>query len=337
MSRRTRLLLFAVGSVLFGYLVARIGIGELRADARATGWWIVPIVLLYGVVFGCNTRALQLILRDEPGRPGFAETWAIVVAGSALNFVTPLFNAGGEPYRVAALTPRLGGQRAAGAIVLHTMLRALSFLLVWLTALALGLALLPHTPATITLMAGGILGLGALVVLLLAGHRRGLLQGLLDRLHRVPGLGRLARKVEARRPALAAADRQITDFYHRHPGRFAQALGWEYAGRCLFMLEFVLIGLSVGTRIGYPDAFVIGGLEALITNVVFFVPFEVGTRESATLLLVRQLGYAPAFGLYAALVSRVRDLLWIGAGLVLIWANGRGRAGARQPEGGTPA
>ena len=334
--RRLQLSLFAVGTALFGYVIATIGVGQLWDNARATGWMIVPILLLYGLVFACNAGALRLVLREEPGRPGFARTWAIVAAGSAMNFVTPLANVGGEPYRIAALAPWVGGLRAAGAVVLHTMLRYLSFFLVWLTALVLGLVFLPHRPAVVALLLAGIVGVGALAGLLLTGSRRGLLEALLDLLHRLPGLGRVARRLETRRPDLAAADRQITDFYHRRPGHFVQALLLEYASRCLFMLELCLIGLSVGIPISYPKAFVIGGLEALVTNVLFFIPYEVGTREGAMLLLFRELGYPPGLGLYAALVSRLRDVFWIGAGLALIWASGRGRAAIVEPQGGNP-
>lgn len=337
MSRGTRLVFGGLGTAVFVSLVAHTGVGRLRADALATGWMIVPIVLLYGLVHACSAGALRLILQDEPRRPGFARIWAIVVAGTAINFITPIVNAGGEPYKIAELAPDVGTARAAGAVVLHAILRLLGFLLVWLTALFLGLVLLPRTPATLGLLAGGVAAVGALIALLLLGQRRRPLERLLDLLHRVPGLRRLAGRLEPRRPALAETDTRIADFHERHPRRFMQAVGLEYAGRCLFMLEFCLIGLSIGVRVGYLDAFVVGGLEALVTNLLFFVPFELGTRESATWLLFRQLGYGGGIGLYAALVSRLRDFLWIGAGLLLIWAGHRRRPATRPAEGSTPA
>jgi hypothetical protein len=332
-----RLAFFGLGTALFVWLVAQIGVRQLRADALATGWMIVPIVLLYGLVHGCSAGALQLVLHDERGRPGLARTWAIVVAGTAINFITPIVNAGGEPYKVAELGPALGAARAAGAVILHAILRLLGFLLVWLTALILGLLLLRRTPMTLALLAGGIVVVGALIALLVGGHRRRPLERTLDLVHRVPGLRRLAGRLDARRPAIVATDAQIAEFHRRHPRRFALAVALEYAGRCLFMLEFCLIGLSIGTRVRYLDAFVVGGLEALVTNLLFFVPFELGTRESATYVLFQQLGYGGGIGLYAALVSRLRDLVWIGAGLVLIWAGQRRRPAARPAEGSTPA
>src|SRR5260221_4195055 len=50
MSRPVRLLLFFLGAAVFGYLVARIGVGQLASDAARTGLMFVPIVLLYALV-----------------------------------------------------------------------------------------------------------------------------------------------------------------------------------------------------------------------------------------------------------------------------------------------
>ena len=66
MSRKLQLLLFVCGSAVFAYLVARIGVAQLLADAVRTGSLFVPIVLLYGVVCACNAGAW----RSEERRVG---------------------------------------------------------------------------------------------------------------------------------------------------------------------------------------------------------------------------------------------------------------------------
>ena len=45
--RRLQLALFLLGAAVFGYLIARIGVGRLVSDATRTGWMFIPIVLLY--------------------------------------------------------------------------------------------------------------------------------------------------------------------------------------------------------------------------------------------------------------------------------------------------
>jgi hypothetical protein len=322
-SRKLQLLLFVCGSAVFAYLVARIGVGQLLADGARTGWLFVPIVLLYGVVCACNAGAWWLSMADEPSRPPYWRTYAITVASFSLNFMTPMVNVGGEPFKIAAVAPWLGLRRAAGSAVLYQMLHTLGMLLSFLTAVVLGAVLLPAHPAIRASLALTFVGLAALVLLLLTGHRHGGLERLLDLLHRIPLLDRLARRLEPKRAMLSQMDEQITGFYHRQPRRFFQAVALEYLSRSIFMIEYVLIAQGVGLSITFAQAYVIGGLSSLVQNIIFFVPFEVGTKEGSLYLVFQLLGLDPALGVYTAIVSRVRDLLWIGGGLALVWFSGR--------------
>ena len=320
MSRTVRLALFLAGAAVFGYLVARIGIGRLAADAAATGFMFVPIVLLYAVVYACSAFAWRLTMGDS-SRPSYWRTYTISVAGGALNFLTPLINAGGEPYRIAALTPWLGRRRAAGSVILHRMLHSFAYVLVWFTAIVLAFALLPRDAPTIVLVVLGCAGvvLLGIIALFMSAHRSGLLERLLDWLNRLPLARRLGAILEPKRSMLAELDQQITEFYHRSPARFVRAILLEYLGRCVFMLEIVLIVASLGYRISYPLAFTIGGLEAIVGNVLFLVPFELGAREGAYFLLFKLFDLDPQLGMYTSIVGRVRDFAWIAAGLLLIW------------------
>ncbi len=327
MSRRLQLLLFAAGSAVFAFLVARIGVDKLLADAARTGWLFVPIFLLYGVVYLCNAWAWWLTMVDEPSHPPFWRSYAIIVAGFSLNFMTPMVNVGGEPFKIAAVAPWLGVRRAAGSVVIYQMLHTLGMLLSFVTAVVLGIVLLPRNPAIVAGLVLALVVLAALVLLLLTGHRQGGLERLLDLLHRVPLLARVAHCLEPRRATLAQMDEQITDFYHRRPRRFFQALVLEYLSRSIFMIEYMLIAMGVGLNITFAQAYVIGGLTSLVQNVIFVVPFEVGTKEGSLYLVFQLLGLDPALGVYTAIVSRLRDLAWIGGGLGLVWFSGR-----RAPE-----
>ncbi len=323
MSRSLQLALFSVGAAVFAYLVSRIGVGQLISDAGRTGLMFVPIVLLYALVYACTARAWQLTMRgDSPRqRPGFWRAYAVTISSGALNFLTPLINAGGEPYRVAAMAPQLGPRRAAGSVILHRMLHSFTYVLVWLSAIVLAFAILPRdTPRAVIVALGiaAVLLLG-IIALFLSAHRSGLLERILDWLHRVPVVRRLAKALEPRRATFVELDQQITEFYHRRPNRFLQAILLEYLSRCIFMLELVLIVASLGYHIGYFSAFAIGGLEAIAGNALFFVPFELGAREGAFYLLFRLFGLDPQLGVYTSIVGRVRDFAWIAAGLLLIW------------------
>ena len=332
MSRPWQVALFIAGASVFGYLVTQIGIGQLAADAAHTGWVFGPIIALFALVYACSAGAWRLIMASDPRRPSFWRTYSILISSSALNFLTPWINAGGEPYRVAAIVPWLGKRRAAGSVILHRLLHSFAYVLVWLTAIMLAFVLLPPPPATrpvvyALLGAVGLVLVGVLT-LFLSAHRRGLLERILNRLQQVPLIRRLAARLEPRRPLLIELDKQITDFYHRHPRRFLQAVALEYLSRCIVFVELVLIAASLGVKLGYFRAFAIGGVEAVANNVLFVVPFELGAREGAFYVLFKLFGLDPQLGLYTSIVGRVRDFSWIAAGLLLIWVAGPSRVAA---------
>ncbi len=70
MSRTLQIALFVLGASVFGYLVARIGVGQLLSDAARTGFMFVPIVLLYALVYACSALAWQLTM-EEFKRPPY--------------------------------------------------------------------------------------------------------------------------------------------------------------------------------------------------------------------------------------------------------------------------
>jgi hypothetical protein len=206
-----------------------------------------------------------------------------------------------------------------GATVLYYLLHALSSFILWLAALIAALVVLPRTAWHL----GGILVLAlaitVLAVLVLAAHRQGLLERLLDLLQRFPLLRRLGRVLERHRSTLVEMDRQIRQFWHDRPARFAAALAADCLSRALQVLEFWLICRGAGVPISYGEALFIGGLAALALNAFFFMPFELGSKEGSLIGLFLALGHPASLGVYASVVSRLRELAWIAIGLLFMW------------------
>jgi Lysylphosphatidylglycerol synthase TM region len=284
------------------------------------GWLFGPILALYGVVYACHAQAWRLCMPRGQGRPSFGATYAITVSGFSLNFVTPLVNAGGEPFRAAAVAPWLGRRAAASSVVVHRMLNTLGLLLTWLTALLLTLLLVPCPLWLTVVLSVAAAAVTALALLLLRSHRRGGLVTGLDLLLRLPLPARIASSLGARRETLARMDHDIAAAYHDAPSRFSGALALEYGARCVYMLEYWLICLGAGVPASLLQAYLIGGLSSLALNALFFVPFELGSKEAVLYLLFGVVGLDPRAGVITALVSRARDLAWIGAGLLLLAA-----------------
>jgi hypothetical protein len=323
-SRKAQLILFVVGAGVFGWLVYQIGVARLWHDAQQTGWMFIPIVALFAIVYWFNAAAWHVMMMDEPSRPPFWQTYAITVSGFSINFLTPMMNMGGEPFKIAAAGAWLGQRRAAGYVILYTLMHGLSILVTGYLSVVLAFIFLPKTLPVFGLLLGLLALTTVLTVLILGCLRKGALEKILDILNRVPLVKLAARRwLEPRRTTLIQLDQQIVELYHQRPKRFYQALALECIGRAVFMVEYVLIAIGVGVSMNYWAAYAIGGVSTLILNALFFVPFEVGTKELTFLLLFQSMGFDPQLGFYTSIVSRVRDFGWIGIGLMLIWLTGR--------------
>jgi hypothetical protein len=322
-SRRAQALVFVGAAAIFVFLVIHAGVRGLLESLATARWAIVPSVAAWGLVYVCNTVAWRALLGNAIP---FGRAYVISVSSFAINYVTPLMALGGEPFRAAAAAEWVGTPRAAASVVGFRVVHTLGQLLFWITAIPLAFVLLPRTPATtISLMALAVLF--AVAAIALAGlFRHGLAVRVLDAIGRVPVVKRLAPRLERRRPTLIAIDEQLAALAHGHRRAIVTAIVAEYAGRCISMLEWLFIARALALPVDYLTAFMIGAFSQFFTNVTFFIPFELGSKEGSLSLIFDLLGLPADLGVYASIVSRIREMIWIAIGLSLVWAVRRERA-----------
>jgi len=328
MSRRARLLVFAAGLIFFVVLIWQAGVQGLAETLRRTGWAFVLIVAIWGVVYACNTVAWTLLIRAAEAREGrdgthtripFLRAYVISVSSFAVNYATPFVALGGEPLRVAAAAQWIGTDRAATSVVSFRITHTLGQMLFWLTAVPVAWILFPQTLATHVFLV-----LAAVVFATIAGamillFRHGFAVRALDAAARIPLLRRLSPRIERFRPTLQHIDGQLAALTESERPRLIMAAAAEFVGRCVAMLEFYVIAHVEGLPIHYATAFVIGAFSQFAIILMIFIPFELGSREGGLYVIYDLLGLPPALGVYAGVVSRLRELVWIGIGLTMVW------------------
>jgi len=319
MGRAIRFVSFLLGAVVFAALVFESGPSLLLASVRSSGWVLAPVMALWVIVYCGNTLAWQrLVVRRPPGFT-FWRAWALNVASFGLNYATPVIALGGEPIKVMGASPWLGRRRAAASVVGFRFLHSTAQLIVMLIALVPAAMLLPHTPAFAAGLVAAAVCLTATTAFLLSRHRAGVFERTLDLVARFPGFRRLRPRLEAERPRLRSLDVEFTAIHRESPRSFLTAMGLEIVARILSTLEFALIlhGLGLG---GDPvRAFVVANFSSLVIILLFFIPFELGAKEGSVYLIFHWLGFDPALGTAAAVLSRLRELLWMAIALVILW------------------
>ena len=82
--------------------------------------------------------------------------------------------------------------------------------------------------------------------------------------------------------------------------------------------EVWLILNVLTTNVSFVNCILIVAFSSLLANLLFFLPMQLGGREGGFALAVGGLSLSGAYGVYAALITRVRELFWIVIGLALM-------------------
>lgn len=322
MKKKYQNLFFIFGLVSIGIMLYSFHMDyqELWLNIRKAGYYLPFILLLWLVIYFINTASWFLIIRDgRPSPVSFAKVYKFTVSGFALNYVTPVGLMGGEPYRIMALTPYVGAERATSSVILFAMMHICSHFCFWLLALLLYVCLVPVT------LAGGIIfffiGLfcSAMLLLFMKGYKHGVAVAIIRVCGRIPFLKSWAIGfAERKKEQLETIDKQIALLHKQQKKVFYGSLFLELTARIVGCFEIWLILNILTSNISFLNCIYIGAFSSLLANLLFFMPMQLGGREGGFALAVGGLSISGAYGVYTALITRIRELFWITIGVLLI-------------------
>src|SRR5262249_41451132 len=110
----------------------------------------------------------------------------------------------------------------------------------------------------------------------------------------------------------------------RQPRRLALSLTCNFLGWITRAGETWLILFLLGAAVSVTTAIVIEAFATGISFATFFLPIDIGVEEGVAVATFLALGMTGATGLSFSLVRRVRELVWIAVGLLLLAAKRRG-------------
>ena len=307
---RNIFLAFGIIAVLIMIFTFDMDYQELWANLKRAGVYLPLVLLLWLFVYLINTVSWYIIIRSS-GKTGFsfARLYKFTVTGFALNYVTPVGLMGGEPYRIMELKPYIGIERATSSVILYVMMHIFSHFCFWLSSVLLYICLYP-----VGWVMGVILGAITVFCLLIAtlfikGYRHGMAVAVVRMGSRIPFLKKkVLHFASVHKEKLENIDKQT----------FYSALLLEYTARVVSCLEIWLILNVLTTNVSFADCCLIAAFSSLLANLLFFLPMQLGGREGGFALAVGGLSLSGAYGVYAALITRVREMVWIVIGLALM-------------------
>lgn len=309
------------GLVVLAIMVTQLDFDQVWAGVSRAGYWFVAVLLAWLVLYGFNTGAWWLIIRSQDPKHGVGFFWLykITVSGFALNYATPGGLMGGEPYRIMALSPKIGTERATSSVLLYVMTHIFSHFWFWLCSCLLYVATQPVGLGIGILLAAVTAFCLLAIWFFLKGYKRGIAVSGISLLKHFPGLKRWARGFfDRHNDQLSEIDRQIAALHGQNRHTFIGAVALELGCRVASAIEIFFILLVIMPSANYVQCILILAFTSLFANMLFFLPLQLGGREGGFLMSVSSLGMTASAGIFVALLVRLRELIWTAIGLAII-------------------
>ena len=311
--RKVHAILLVLGVGFLGYLLWRIGVGNLWQELTRLGWGLIPIIISEGVADFIHTVGWRHCLSGPHRKLALWPLFRIRMAGFAINYLTPTASVGGELTKAALLASHHRGPEAVSAVLIGKLSFAFAHLLFVVVGAALVLwrIELPRSLWWSMTISSVLVGGGMLAFLLMQQHGK---------------LGVIIRWLAARRMGghlMDRAARSITEvdealkvFHRERPHDMWLSIGWHLLGYSVGIFQtwfFFRLLHEDTTWLLAAGAWFVGMWFDLLT---FAVPMNMGTLEGSRIVVLRALGYNAVLGMTYGLALRFAQMFWAGFGLL---------------------
>lgn len=311
---------FLIGITILFVMVYHIGLDTIWKNIILIGWYVIPIIAVWGIGYILNALSWNSIIHDTPDvHIPFLKVLKFTISGYALNYITPFGLAGGEPYRIMELRRYMPTEKATSSVILYLMMHICSHYFFWLTAALLVAWLVPVSRVISILLTVSSVLFSCFIILFFKGYKQGLVVKITRIGSRVPFLGKRLRHLKPETiERLNLIDEQIRNLHGNRRRSFYFSLFLEFLARLVNSFEVLLIIYALGHTASYIDALIIVALSSLLANILFFSPMQLGTREGGFFLAFSLLGLATNISVSVSMITRIRELFWILIGILLM-------------------
>ncbi len=315
--RSLNLILLAIASIFFVWILQEVGWDTLGHYLLQVGWYWPLLLLPYGLVNWLEALSWKVIIVQLPEKTTVWRLFWLRLGGEALNQLTPTASLGGEPFKATRLQAEgLPLEKASASVVIQKGILVLSLILYIFVGLGLAPVFLPEAAKHMLFLGLAALGLAAAGITFVVVSSRGPCGNSYRFLSR---RGWVPQCLQRQEGFLLDLDTAMSGFYRQYPARAALAFLLFFLSWLLHSVEVYLMFWLLGHPISWGLALCLDSLAMLFTALGFFIPAAMGVQEGGNILLA--LGFNLGFTLGAAfsILRRIREAFWLSLGLIVVW------------------
>ncbi len=306
-----------LGLGLLLLLIERTGAPTILSTVRRLGIFFPVLIFISGARQLLRTGAWYHCIDRDHRQITLADLFNIRLAGEAVTDLTFMGPVLGETVRTMAASKRIPLPHSLSSVVIEDSMYGLSSVLLILSGVFI---LIFNYPVSRRIRIAGLTVSSALVLVVLAAYFliRGRQQGLdrvLDRLKKFQMTWGL---VERHREKLRVFETNLRRFYTRERRILFSVLFLEILASLTAVFEAYLILSLMTHRTSLLAAYLTEAMNRVVNLIFAFVPLRVGVEEGGAGLALTAVGYNLGAGVSLAIIRKIRNLFWVGMGLLMV-------------------
>ena len=122
---------------------------------------------------------------------------------------------------------------------------------------------------------------------------------------------RVARRLEKILGHIRSVDERFVQFYALHKARLAGAIGLALINWIVGVFEIYYTMVFLEHPVSITEAWMIEAIAQMVRGGTFLIPASIGAQEGAFMLVYTVITGSPVLGIAAAMVRRLREILWL--------------------------
>jgi hypothetical protein len=294
-----KVILGVSGAFLAVHMIAKLGWRQIGSALVSHAYLILGLFAAYLIWHLMRTWALQICMSISAR---FSALFSIRLAGEAIAYLA-VGSIVGDALKVGLAKNQLPPVEVAKGVFAEKLIYHLAGAGFIIIGLCIAVARLGANKILLYSLVGMVLFFGTLFYLMSSGAQP--VSRILKMLH--------VRKQKIRE-GVSLAEESIFQFRREHPGKFFLTLLLNLGTFLYSSAEVFVILLVLGYSPSFLEVWYYEAVVKAMNTASFVVPGNLGVFETTNVFLARQIGWGQEAGLLAALIVRIRALLWAIAG-----------------------